>query len=484
MEGASKVKQDLATALAKGKRKQALECYEQLEILEPREGQWPHRAGELYQQLDKTKLAIPAWTRAAEKYAKAGFLLKAVAMCRTILRVQPQHTDTQDRLAKLQAASLAEGGSKLRRPGRQTQNIAAVAGKAAQAGEPLTNTRLFAPPNQQRPITLVPLDAGEQFVVETDGVYFGNEVDASASAELATGSEPAADAPDKILVDRAEQMKNTPFFSELPPDALKATIERMSLIDLPSGQVLFEEGDAGDNMYVIVEGEVAVLVTAPGQTEAGQLVRLGEGNFFGEIALLTEENRTATIRATQNTQLLSVDRKAVGELVSQYPGVLRVLLRFLRQRLVETLIRTSPLFEPFSEGDRADLAKRFRFLEVEPGAVMLKQGDMADALYVLLCGSADCLRTENGVEKPINTIGRGDLFGMSSLLSQEPAIATIRTNRRCWALAMPASDFREVIMTHPQLLAYVGEIAEEHRQRLSDIASGQVEYDEEHIDIF
>jgi len=84
------------------------------------------------------------------------------------------------------------------------------------------------------------------------------------------------------------------------------------------GQVVFREGDRGDWLYVIVDGEVEVLKTIPERGEAC-LRTLGPGECFGEIALVSDRPRSATVRSLTNVNLLAVDREAFQALFSHLP---------------------------------------------------------------------------------------------------------------------------------------------------------------------
>jgi len=113
-------------------------------------------------------------------------------------------------------------------------------------------------------------------------------------------------------------------------------------------------------------------------------------------------------------------------------------------------VDTSALFAPFARTDRQALAARFQFLETELNAVLLEQGQDADGLYILLCGE---VQSGSGQLQP------GDVFGETSLLTDRPAPFTVRCTTRCWVLKLDRTTFREVIMTHPQVLAHVAEVA-------------------------
>jgi CRP-like cAMP-binding protein len=302
------------------------------------------------------------------------------------------------------------------------------------------------------PISQVVPDSRPAHTSEVDAIEIPlGEEDVILEDDGDAGETPAAQAIKRVF-------NRVPLFSSLDEARLRLLIERIELVRLDPGQTLFNRGDRGDALFVVTQGEVEVL--AAGDM---RVARLGEGSFFGEIALLTEQPRSASIRATVETDLLSIGRDAVGELIEGSPDVLKVLLRFMRDRLIETLVRTNPLFGPFSGDERQSLAKRFRFLEIEPNALLLEQGKRAPGLFVVLAGNAEC--SVDG--KAVATLAPGDLFGETSLLTHEPARASIRASSKGYVLQLPRSDFQEVIMTHPHVLEYVNTVAEA-RQKLID----------------
>jgi CRP-like cAMP-binding protein len=228
----------------------------------------------------------------------------------------------------------------------------------------------------------------------------------------------------------------------------------------------------GDALYVIAEGEVAVISeTATTEHELG---RLGEGTFFGEIALLTAQPRNATIRAVSPTRLLALDRAIVGRLCAGSPAVAKVLLRFVRERLLGSLMETNPLFRPFTADERFSLIERFEFVQFDEGTVILDEGKRAPGLFILLSGRA--IGTIEG--NPVYELGPGDIMGEVSLLSNGLAVATVRTQCRSLALELPRSEFQDLIMTHPQVLEYAASIAEERRKRVQAWREGKAIFHE------
>lgn len=275
---------------------------------------------------------------------------------------------------------------------------------------------------------------------------------ASADLELELPPPP----PRAAATDREARMAllQTPLLAGLPPRVLEALIHKITLLDLAPGAVLFAEGDRSTSLYIVSEGEVVVEARA-----SGELARLGPGAFFGEVSLLTDLPRSATIRAAGPVELLVIDREVIRGLVADHPAVLGVLLRFIRDRLVAQVTRTSALFQPFADPERAELSSQFELVEVDGGAPLIVQGQRADGLYVMLAGRVEVWR--DGEATPVATLGPGEVFGEMSLLGGGGSTAHVRAATRVLALRMPARTFHAVIMTHPPVLEYVGTLAEQ-----------------------
>ncbi|MDO8990019.1 MAG: EAL domain-containing protein [Sideroxyarcus sp.] len=106
----------------------------------------------------------------------------------------------------------------------------------------------------------------------------------------------------------------------------------------PAGEIIFKEGDPGNSAYIIEEGSVEVGVSS------SQHARLGKGEMFGEIALIDQQPRTATVRAVENTVLIPIPRQLVKELLEKTDPVVRHLLLTILERFRST--RNQPAFDP------------------------------------------------------------------------------------------------------------------------------------------
>jgi CRP-like cAMP-binding protein len=190
------------------------------------------------------------------------------------------------------------------------------------------------------------------------------------------------------------------------------------------------------------------------------MARLGPGSFIGEVALMTDQPRSATVTAVQTAELLRIDRHTLSRVLADHGDVLRAVLRFVRDRLVDRWMRTSPLFRPFSDEQRAELAAKFKFLEIEPSTVLLGSGQKPDGLYIVLAGHFSVVRDRQTVA----TLGPGDLIGETALLSSGVFRSDVIARGKGLALCLPAPAFREIIMTHPHVLEVIGEQAEQSRR--------------------
>ena len=250
-----------------------------------------------------------------------------------------------------------------------------------------------------------------------------------------------------------------PLFSDLPRDAFIALFERCPLRRFPEGARILEQGSRGDAFYVICAGRVRIVRQVG--AEQRELAVLGEGAFFGEMALLSGAPRSASVvGAAEETQVLEISAPVLATLSRSYPQVARALRRFCRQRLLSDVVNTSALFQPFGRRDRRDLVERFRAREVRRGDVIIHEGQPVDGLYVVLSGEVAVSKAG----QPLAHLHEGDLFGEMSLLQKTPATATVKAARNTSLMRLPREDFDTLILTHPQILALVSDLTETRRR--------------------
>jgi CRP-like cAMP-binding protein len=136
------------------------------------------------------------------------------------------------------------------------------------------------------------------------------------------------------LREEVELLQRIPFFTHIEPAKLKLLAFTSERVGFDPGQVLFKQGDMGDAAYIVIEGEAEVLV----DTDGGQAVvaTLGKNAFVGEIAILCDVPRTATVRAKGRVVALRIAKELFMRLVTEFPQMAIAIMRELAHRLEMT----------------------------------------------------------------------------------------------------------------------------------------------------
>jgi len=137
------------------------------------------------------------------------------------------------------------------------------------------------------------------------------------------------------LVDEAE------VFAPLPPAARTFIAARLEPRALAGGDVLIREGDHADSLYVIAVGRLRVTIDRDGGGHK-VLAELGRGDVVGEMAMITNEPRSATVTAVRDSQILRLPTDAFVQLVREHPDALRELTTQIVRRLVRSLREGTP----------------------------------------------------------------------------------------------------------------------------------------------
>jgi CRP/FNR family transcriptional regulator, cyclic AMP receptor protein len=126
---------------------------------------------------------------------------------------------------------------------------------------------------------------------------------------------------------KVDALRNAPLFEGLSKKEVAELAQRAEDMELEPGTVLCREGEIGHEFFVIIEGEVEV------ERKGQSLGTRGPGDFIGEIALLEEVERTATVTAKTPARVMVLTRTAFRRLVEQHPNVELKVLRTLGRRV-------------------------------------------------------------------------------------------------------------------------------------------------------
>ncbi|MBW2230549.1 MAG: cyclic nucleotide-binding domain-containing protein [Deltaproteobacteria bacterium] len=446
-------------ALRSGDHASALEVYLQLEALEPDDPTWLERAGRSLLELGDGDQALTRFTRALELQIDAGEVLAAIATCQQILEIEPDHPATLDCLhllytepggpetAPRTAPAIETGADDFSMPQNPrapfeelelTEVIPGSRGVQLGDGDP---RRVAEIPLDETGSGLDPL--GELDVDLVDAVHASEPLHAGGTGVTALPS-----ATDDLVESpvASRELADIPLFGSLDAATLHRLMALVSVVRIDEGETLFREGEAADCLYVVVEGAVIPIAEGPPRT---RMAVLEKGEFFGEAGLVTNQPRNATIEALVDSRLIGMDRELMWSLIRGRPEMSKVLLRFLRQRLIDRQISTHPFFAAFSRADRPSVARQFRFLEVQDAVPVLEQGVPGEGLFVLLAGTMDV--EDDETDKLLGSLAPGDVFGARSAARDEFARASVVADGKCWVLVLEKARLRRILGANPRL---------------------------------
>jgi len=198
----------------------------------------------------------------------------------------------------------------------------------------------------------------------------------------------------ELSIPPARLLAMVPFFSKLGGDTTDRLASLCSARSFLRGEVVVEEGEEGDSLYIIGRGSVEVLHS----TEEGgehRLATLEAGGFFGETALLHPQPRTATVRTLTPCTLLELRRRSIMPVIQENPVLRDTLEEAYRTRVLNTQIAHVRSLEDISEESRAEIAAAMGPVGYRTGQVMAERGKGAAFMFIIRSGRAS-LKREGG----------------------------------------------------------------------------------------
>jgi cAMP-dependent protein kinase regulator len=249
-----------------------------------------HKVADVLCLAGKEKDSLADYSAAADGYAREGFLIKAIAILKKMQKLDPPNASVEARLAQLAAAGSSSARAIASSPAESSPDIGAGSG-----GEDLSLDMEAL--DDQPSIPLASMDGGAL---------------------------------------TARNLAETPLFSDLDADELKGVVGRLRHHAFAAGSVLVHEGDPGDSLFVLSEGRVKVTTLGP-KGGPVHLADLKEGDFFGEVSLLTGKPRTATITSLEGAEVLELTRSDLEDLEGKHPRIRDVIREFYERRVASTI---------------------------------------------------------------------------------------------------------------------------------------------------
>ncbi|KAL0093284.1 protein kinase A regulatory subunit [Phycomyces blakesleeanus] len=272
---------------------------------------------------------------------------------------------------------------------------------------------------------------------ETLNVPFSRGRRTSVSAE---SIQPSQTPLKKIVIPKdAEQRKqiraaiqNNFLFKNMDDDQYNDIVNAMAERKVDEGQIVIKQGGVGDYFYIVQSGTFDCLINDH------KVTSYGPGGSFGELALMYNAPRAATIIATSDGVLWALDRVTFRSLVVENTAKKRMMY--------EHFLEEVPLFKSLNKIERHKIADALESIQYEDKDVVLNQGDYGDNFYLIEDGEATFYKKgKDGKERMVNKAIKGDYFGELALINDRPRAATVVANGRLRCATLGKNAFTRLL---------------------------------------
>lgn len=233
------------------------------------------------------------------------------------------------------------------------------------------------------------------------------------------------------------------LFTSLEEDQFTQVLMALNEKPIPAqGTRIITQGDVGDFFYIVDKGIFDVFVNKSGRMEPGpggagnKVTMVGPGGSFGELALMYNAPRAATVISTMpHSTLWSLDRVTFRRIVMENT--------FKRRRLYESFLEEVPILAALTTTERVKVADALQPRTFAAGATIIREGDPGDNFYIVESGTADVFK--NGVEGTVKTYTKGDYFGELALLNDQPRAASVVARTKVKVASLDKEGFQRLL---------------------------------------
>ncbi len=177
-----------------------------------------------------------------------------------------------------------------------------------------------------------------------------------------------------------------PLLRDIPPFLIDLVLQKINLVTLAPGDVLFREGSEGSSVFFVVQGTLAVTTRHDLGTEV--LLRTArDGEAIGESSFLTGIPRYATVTAREQSNLLELDHLALAPIARKHRPLADALNRLYEERVLTAALARSRVFGVLDEAERRELTGLLGTLAVPAGTLVVRQGSPAKGAYIVKRGA-------------------------------------------------------------------------------------------------
>ncbi|WVQ64799.1 uncharacterized protein L199_002968 [Kwoniella botswanensis] len=219
------------------------------------------------------------------------------------------------------------------------------------------------------------------------------------------------------------------LFRNLDEEQEADVLAAMKEVTIPAGEMIIEQGAAGDYFYIVENGQLDIFVKKDGQVidpEKGDRPLLGkkvatckEGSSFGELALMHNAPRAASILSITPCTLWALDRVSFRTILLDHTS--------RKRRLYESFLSEVQILQSLQPQERAKIADVLESRTFSQGEDVIKQGEAGDEFFLIESGNAIAIKKgDDGRESVVKRYGKGDYFGELALLNKQTRAATVR----------------------------------------------------------
>lgn len=257
-------------------------------------------------------------------------------------------------------------------------------------------------------------------------------------------------------------ISSTDLFLNLSSETKEHLERSFHKVKFVKNKVVIKQGEPGHALYLVATGSFSVYATNDGKKQ-----KLGEvkpGSCFGEGALVTDEPRNATVVCDQSGIVYRIDRNEFNKAFKDRSEELKAFVRLISRRSralhrsvfrpeprrIKELISSVPMFQGVGAKLISELEHQMEWIFLPGGETLMRQGDKADGMYVVVNGSLVYeVRNDQGLVVSTGTFSKGDIIGEMALLTGEPRTATVVATLSCEIVKISTVAFETVFSKHP-----------------------------------
>jgi HlyB family type I secretion system ABC transporter len=261
--------------------------------------------------------------------------------------------------------------------------------------------------------------------------------------------------------DNRSRLYDLPILTFLPEEVRKLIVDSFVPASFTFGQPIVREGEPADGFYVLVSGQARVVK----QRENGEDISLNllrAGDSFGEMGLLEEGSRNATVRATGDVTILKLDRSVFQALIRVQPAIRHYFELQIKHRHLHNFFRLYSPFARLPADQLKTLLAEFRAISFTPGELVIRQGDEPGPMYIVEEGRLRTFTEENGRRHYLAYLRKGDFFGELSVFKGEPRSANVEAMSPCKLLELAPATFEKLLKNCPAFKTQIKERIEQY----------------------